>query len=179
MNSIKAWVKCNIIQEPSLSILLRLNCSVHGTPRRHYLNPLGLLVCLEFVYVTVSTNKYWAVKGSCQVICISVCPDHDALYIADLPYIFLNEQMNNLNKITFFSTWNMTFLLLKHVLGQAIYLWTSIYSFVEEDIHLRCKTWDSECQKISKEPVRTALKTERQKIILRCQQDGLRPVAPL
>lgn len=68
MNSIKAWVKCNIIQEPSLSILLRLNCSVHGTPRRHYLNPLGLLVCLEFVYVTVSTNKYWAVKGSCQVI---------------------------------------------------------------------------------------------------------------
>lgn len=102
MNSIKAWVKCNIIQELSLSILLRLNCSVHGTPRRHYLNPLGLLVCLEFVYVTVSTNKYWAVEGSCQVICLSVRPDHDALYTADLPYVFLNEQMNNLNKITFF-----------------------------------------------------------------------------
>lgn len=88
--------------------------------------------------LTVFTNKYWTVKGSGQFTEISVYPDHDALCIVDLPYIFLNTQMTNLNKITFFSMWNRTFLLFKHDLKQTIYLWTSICLLVEGDIHLFC-----------------------------------------
>lgn len=56
---------------------------------------------LSWIYLTDFTNKYWALNGSGQVICISVYPDHDVLYTVDILYIFLNKQITNLNNFFF------------------------------------------------------------------------------